>query len=122
MKTYTKTKKITFFISIFLLSLLTFSQKDEKNSKDDNPDKKEKKEKVYSDIINEKAVTDNGLFDVHKVEDKYYYEINDSLLGRDMLMVTRIVNLSKEIPINRHKMSEQVLRCLLYTSPSPRDS
>ena len=32
-----------------------------------------------------KLITDNGLFDVHKVEDKYYYEINDSLLGRDML-------------------------------------
>ena len=121
MKTYTKTKKTTFFISIFLMSLLTFSQNDEKKSKDDSSDIKEKKEKVYSDLINEDAITDNGLFDVHKVDDKYYYEINDTLLGRDMLMVTRVVNLSKEIPINRHKMSEQVLSCLLYTSPSPRD-
>ena len=109
MKTYTKTKKTTFFISIFLMGLLTFSQNDEKKSKDDSSDKKEKKEKVYSDLINEDAITDNGLFDVHKVDDKYYYEINDTLLGRDMLMVTRVVNLSKEIPINRHKMSEQVL-------------
>ena len=109
MKTYTKTKKTTFFICIFLMSLLTFSQNDEKKSKDDSSDKKEKKEKVYSDLINEDAITDNGLFDVHKVDDKYYYEINDTLLGRDMLMVTRVVNLSKEIPINRHKMSEQVL-------------
>ena len=109
MKTYTKTKKTNFFISIFLMSLLTFSQNDEKKSKDDSSDKKEKKEKVYSDLINEDAITDNGLFDVHKVDDKYYYEINDTLLGRDMLMVTRVVNLSKEIPINRHKMSEQVL-------------
>ena len=109
MKTYTKTKKTTFFICIFLMSLLTFSQNDEKKSKDDSLDKKEKKEKVYSDLINEDAITDNGLFDVHKVDDKYYYEINDTLLGRDMLMVTRVVNLSKEIPINRHKMSEQVL-------------
>ena len=109
MKTYTKTKRTTFFISIFLMSLLTFSQNDEKKSKDDSSDKKEKKEKVYLDLINEDAITDNGLFDVHKVDDKYYYEINDTLLGRDMLMVTRVVNLSKEIPINRHKMSEQVL-------------
>ena len=55
MKTYTKTKKTNFFISIFLMSLLTFSQNDEKKSKDDSSDKKEKKEKVYSDLINEDA-------------------------------------------------------------------
>ena len=67
MKTYTKTKKTTFFISIFLMSLLTFSQNDEKKSKDDSSDKKEKKEKVYLDLINEDAITDNGLFDVHKL-------------------------------------------------------
>ena len=51
MKTYTKTKKTTFFISIFLMGLLTFSQNDEKKSKDDSSDKKEKKEKVKSGEI-----------------------------------------------------------------------
>ena len=113
MKIYTKTKKITFLISLFFCFSITLSQNDDKiaenNDEISKTDKKEKKKKTYSDIINEKAITDNGLFDVHKIEDKYYYEINDSLLGRDMLMVTRVVNLSKEIPINRHKMSEQVL-------------
>ena len=69
-----------------------------------------KKEKTYSDIITDKAVTDNGLFDVHKIDDKFYYEINDSLLGRDMLMVTRIVKMATELPLSRHKMSEQVLK------------
>ena len=113
MKIYTKTKKITFLISLFFCFSITLSQNDDKKAENNDEisktDKKEKKKKTYSDIINEKAITDNGLFDVHKIEDKYYYEINDSLLGRDMLMVTRVVNLSKEIPINRHKMSEQVL-------------
>ena len=84
-----------------LVSFSTFSQKDEKNTK---------KEKTYSEVITDKAVTDNGLFDVHKIDDKYYYEINDSLLGRDMLMVTRIVKMATELPLNRHKMSEQVLK------------
>jgi hypothetical protein len=90
-------------LTFIFFSVSSYSQK-----KSDKPEK-EKKEKTYSDVINDKAISDIGLFDVHKVEDKYYYEINDSLLGRDMLMVTRIVNLSKEIPISRHKMSEQVL-------------
>ena len=73
-------------------------------------DKKPKKEKTYEDIITKDAVTDDGLFKVHKVKDKYYYEISDSLLGRDMLMVTRIVKMATELPLSRHKMSEQVLK------------
>jgi len=87
-----------------LVSFSAFSQKKD-DSKNDT-----KKEKTYSDIITDKAVTDNGLFDVHKIDDKYYYEINDSLLGRDMLMVTRIVKMATELPLSRHKMSEQVLK------------
>ena len=73
-------------------------------------EKKPKKEKTYEDIITKDAVTDDGLFKVHKVKDKYYYEISDSLLGRDMLMVTRIVKMATELPLSRHKMSEQVLK------------
>ena len=103
MKTYNYIKILLIFLLIFPAGFTSYSQ--EKPEKE----KPEKKEKTYSDIINNKTETDIGLFDVHKVDDKYYYEINDSLLGRDMLMVTRIVNMSKEIPISRHKMSEQVL-------------
>jgi hypothetical protein len=47
--------------------------------------------KPYSEIITTKAKSDSGLFTVHKVDDKYYYEIPDSLFGREMLAVTRYV-------------------------------
>ncbi|MDT7828781.1 zinc-dependent metalloprotease [Pricia sp. S334] len=47
--------------------------------------------KVYDKLIGEKAVTQNGLFDVHKVGGKYYFEIPDSLLNREMLVVTRFI-------------------------------
>jgi hypothetical protein len=46
--------------------------------------------KPYKDVITSKAVTDWGLFGVHKIEDKYFFEIGDSLLGRDILIVNRI--------------------------------
>ena len=46
--------------------------------------------KPYKEIITTKAKTDSGLFLVHKLEDKYYFEIGDSLLGRDILVVNRI--------------------------------
>jgi hypothetical protein len=44
----------------------------------------------YKEVITSKAITDTGLFKVHKVEDKFYFEIPDSLLGRDILIVNRI--------------------------------
>ncbi|HTL07198.1 MAG TPA: zinc-dependent metalloprotease [Chitinophagaceae bacterium] len=46
--------------------------------------------KPYKDVITDKAMSKKGLFTVHKVEDKWYFEIADSLLGRDLLVVNRL--------------------------------
>lgn len=46
--------------------------------------------KPYKEVITDKAKTDEGLFKVHKLEDKYFFEIPDALLGRDILVVNRI--------------------------------
>ena len=46
--------------------------------------------KPYGEVITSKAKTDRGLFVTHKVEEKYYFEIPDSLLGREILVVNRI--------------------------------
>ena len=101
-------KKLFYLPILFTLvfSLGINAQKKDSSEKE----KKPKKEKTYEEIITKDAITDDGLFKVHKVKDKYYYEIADSLLGRDMLMVTRIVKMATELPLNRHKMSEQVLK------------
>lgn len=47
--------------------------------------------KPYKEVITDKAQTRKGLFWVHKVEDKWFFEIGDSLLGRDILVVNRII-------------------------------
>jgi len=44
----------------------------------------------YYNLLKNKAVTRKGLFTIHKVDDNYYFEIPDSLLGRDLLVVSRI--------------------------------
>ncbi|MCC9136220.1 zinc-dependent metalloprotease [Pontibacter silvestris] len=49
--------------------------------------------KNYADVITKEAVSDKGVFTVHKVADKYYYEIPDSLLQRDFLWITRFASL-----------------------------
>ncbi|MDH5642682.1 MAG: zinc-dependent metalloprotease, partial [Gemmatimonadota bacterium] len=46
--------------------------------------------KPYTEVISEDADTDQGLFTVHKVDDKFLFEIPDSLLGLDMLLISRI--------------------------------
>ncbi len=43
----------------------------------------------YSEIITDKAVSQPGLFTVHKVEDKWYFEIADSIFNREILAITR---------------------------------
>lgn len=65
--------------------------------------------KKYSDVITKEAKTDEGLFNVHKLDDKYYFEIPDSLLGRDMLMVTRIAKTASGIGFGGGKTNEQML-------------
>lgn len=45
--------------------------------------------KPYKEVITDKAKTDIGLFKVHRLDGKYFYEIPDSLFNREMLVVTR---------------------------------
>ncbi len=74
--------------------------------------KKENKNgiKPYEKVITKKAITDAGLFDVHKVDDNYFYEIPDSLFGKEMLMVTRIAKTASGIGFGGGKQNTQVLR------------
>ena len=44
----------------------------------------------YAQVITSRAVTDTGGITVHRVEDKWFFEVPDSLARRDFLLVTRI--------------------------------
>jgi hypothetical protein len=44
----------------------------------------------YYNLMRHREVLRRGLFSVHKVADNYYFEIPDSILGRDLLVVARI--------------------------------
>jgi hypothetical protein len=45
--------------------------------------------KPYKEVITDKAKTSKGLITVHKIDEKYFFEIADTLLGRDIMTVTR---------------------------------
>ena len=44
----------------------------------------------YAQVITDKAVTDAGGITVHRVDERWFFEVPDSLAGRDLLFVTRI--------------------------------
>ena len=64
----------------------------------------------YAKVITKEAKTDKGLFDVHQIKDKFFYEIPDSLLGREMLMVSRISKTASGIGFGGGKINTQVMR------------
>jgi len=64
----------------------------------------------YSKVVTKKHKTDEGLFKVHTKDDNYLFEIPDSLLRREMLMVTRIAKTASNIGFGGGKTNTQVLR------------
>lgn len=114
------TKKLVAFLCIVCISFTGIAQKKKRQSKKDKakaaaaaakPASKDKNAiQPYAKVITKEAKTDNGLFDVHKVKDKFYYEINDSLFEREMLMVTRIAKTASGIGFGGGKQNTQVLR------------
>jgi hypothetical protein len=76
-------------ICILLLGLcqLAFTQEDN----GDEPKKSKKSgPKAYQDVITNDAETDEGLFTVHKVDSKYFFELPFDLLEEEILIVSRI--------------------------------
>jgi hypothetical protein len=53
--------------------------------------------KPYKTVITDKAISRSGLFKTHKVDDKYYFEIGDSVLNREILVVSRIARAGAEV-------------------------
>ncbi|MFD1061804.1 zinc-dependent metalloprotease [Winogradskyella litorisediminis] len=92
-----------------LCALLIFNLSDaqsrrKKNKKEDKtektatpPSKKKGKIKDYDKVITKDAVTDNGLFKVHLVGEKYFFEIPNEYLDTNMLLVSRFAKLPSNL-------------------------
>ena len=64
----------------------------------------------YAKVVTKDMKTDEGLFHVHSKDNTYLFEIPDSLLEREMLMVTRIAKTASGIGFGGGKANTQVLR------------
>jgi hypothetical protein len=54
------------------------------------PGGQRRRPRPYSQVVTDRAVTDTGGITVHRVEDRWLFEVPDSLIGRDFLLVSRI--------------------------------
>ncbi|MFT4741120.1 MAG: hypothetical protein ACI9L9_001912, partial [Marivirga sp.] len=68
-----------------------FGKKNKKSGTTESK-KEEKKSpyKKYSEVITSDAQSDDGLFTLHKVGSKYYFEIPETILEKEILIVSRI--------------------------------
>ncbi len=66
--------------------------------------------KPYKEVITAKAKTDAGVFAVHELDDKYFYEIPQELFGREMLLVTTISKTADGIGYGGEKVNTQLVR------------
>jgi len=88
-----------------------FKKKNDKTEKSDSKsDEKKEKIKPYNKVITKDAKTDQGLFNVHVVEDDHFYEIPDSLFNKEMLMVSRISKTASGMGFGGGKINTKVLR------------
>jgi len=66
--------------------------------------------KPYNEIITDKAITHAGFFTVHKIDEKYYFEIADSLIGREWMAEVRIAKTANGIGYGGEEQNNQTLR------------
>ncbi|MBV7441768.1 zinc-dependent metalloprotease [Weeksellaceae bacterium TAE3-ERU29] len=84
--------KIRIVLLTLLLSILSFGQKKKETKKEEKKDSISSYEKIVKD-----AVKKEGLFTIYEKEDDLYFQIPDSLMGRDMLIVNKISSVGSEL-------------------------
>ena len=94
---------LTAVTSVLLIPTTQFAQsrkEKEKLAQTNVPVPEKKPEttiKEYGKVITKDAKSDDGLFTVHKVDKKYYFEIPNKLLDKDMLLVSRLSKLPSDL-------------------------
>lgn len=117
--------KILFMINLFTrsiivllfsgLSFVAFSQRQENNRSDssrsnNNQNAATAVPKSYKEVITPKAISTKGFFLVHNVADKYFFEIPDSMIGREILVVNRLSKTQVGLGYGGDQIGQKVIR------------
>lgn len=92
-------------------------------------------QEAYDDVVPSSAETDEGLFDVHRVDDRLLFEIPDSMLGREMIVMSRYhrvqdgltnvgANMAPNLVVRWERRGERILvRAVTHsTTADPEDN
>ncbi|KAA3439346.1 zinc-dependent metalloprotease [Rufibacter hautae] len=82
---------------------------------------KTSKPKPYAEVITDKAQSKSGFFKTHKVEDKYFFELADSVLGREILVVNRISKAGAEVRAASGYAGDQIGQSVIMFEKGPDD-
>ena len=92
-------------LGVFYITATPFAFAQEEDDDDDAP-----KTETLADVITSTMQQDDGLFTVYHSPDTVYYHIPDSLMGRDMLMVSRIARTATNIGYGGENTRNHVIR------------
>lgn len=77
--------------------------------------------KPYATVITDKAITRRGMITTHKLEDKFFFEIADSTLGRDILVVSRISKSGAEVRAAQGYAGDQIGSSVIRFEKGPNN-
>src|SRR6266702_252640 len=90
-------KQLLFSFVLVIATLSTFSQDNRSHTDTTKTDSAKKVSpprtgiKPYEDVITKGYQTQKGLFAVHQLRDTVYFEIPDSILHQDIMLISRLV-------------------------------
>ena len=70
----------------------------------------EPKIKPYKEVITKEAKSDDGIFTVHRIKDKLFFEIPSRALGREFVLVARIARTTLGVGYGGQKIGTRVVR------------
>lgn len=122
-------KKLYILVMMTMITAWTTAQeKDSTAAKTDTaavkkPDSEKKNGiKPYSEVITSKAETKTGIITTHKVEDKYYFEIPDSVLKKEFLLVSRLTKAAAGMRSGTTGYAgDQIAQNVIFFEKGPQD-
>ncbi|WP_090992664.1 zinc-dependent metalloprotease [Pedobacter insulae] len=75
----------------------------------------------YNSVITDKAITRKGMITTHKIEDKYFFEIADTTLGRDILVVSRISKSGADVRAAQGYAGDQIGSSVIRFEKGPNN-
>jgi len=77
--------------------------------------------KPYEQVITPKALTRKGMITTHRIEDKFFFEVADSTLGRDILIVSRIAKSGAEVRSVQGYAGDQIGSTIIRFEKGPNN-